>query len=94
MTTEHELTFDEYGYLHRMKTPNGRDVAIMPLMFTWAIIADIDPMGYGDRWCYHTLQDALSALRDWDGTGEPSGWHRHPNSGRRVDENGEIYICT
>ena len=45
-----------------------------------------DYSGYDDRWCYHTLYDAAEALLTWDGTGEPGGWHRHPDSGRRRPE--------
>ena len=26
---------------------------------------------------------AVAALESWDGTGEPDGWIREPNSGRR-----------
>lgn len=26
---------------------------------------------------------AVAALEDWDGTGEPTGWIREPNTGRR-----------
>ncbi|MFG7180689.1 hypothetical protein ACGYQ5_14270 [Burkholderia pseudomallei] len=62
---------------------NGRDAMIMRLMYTHAIIADLTTMYYGDRWCYHTYADAKAALTAWDGEGEPSGWHRHPDSGRR-----------
>jgi hypothetical protein len=25
----------------------------------------------------------VRALREWDGNGEPDGWMRHPDSGRR-----------
>lgn len=71
---------------------NGRTAGVHPFLFTWAIVSDFDRAGYGDRWCYHTLQDALAAFQDWDGEGEPQGWHRHPDTGRRVDENGQQYI--
>lgn len=67
-------------------------VAIMPLAFTHAIITECNEWGYGDRWCYKTYQDAKNALESWDGTGEPTGWHRHPDTGRRYDENGNLYV--
>jgi len=38
------------------------------------------------------LGDAQRALAGWDGTGEPSGWHRHPSSGRRRNAAGEEYV--
>jgi len=67
---------------------NGRMAGVVPFMFTWAIVADFDDAGYKERWCYDTLLDAIGALRDWDGDGEPVGWHRHPNSGRRRSKEG------
>ncbi|WP_139339112.1 hypothetical protein [Marinobacter lutaoensis] len=67
---------------------NGRTAGVKPFLFTWAIIADFTPSGYKERWCYHSLTDALAALNDWDGNGEPDGWHRHVNTGRRRDEHG------
>ena len=87
------LTLDWNGYVARKTTSNGREVGVMAFMWTWAIIADITEMGYEDRWCYHNLVDALHAYDNWSGEGEPTGWHRHPNSGRRIDENGVEYVC-
>lgn len=69
-------------------------VGLHPLLFTCAILSELTPWGYGDRWCYHTYEAAKAAYDAWDGTGEPTGWHRHPKSGRRFDENGkmEVYL--
>jgi hypothetical protein len=63
--------------------PNGRNAAITKLMYTCALIADVDMSGYEDRWCYETYDKAKAALDAWDGEGEPTGWHRHPDTGRR-----------
>ncbi len=35
-----------------------------------------------DTWDYETHEAGLKAM-GWDGKGEPTGWHRHPASGRR-----------
>lgn len=67
---------------------NGRLACVVPFMFTWAIVADLDYCGYSERWCYKTLVEASGALRDWTGEGEPDGWHRHPTTGRRRDDEG------
>lgn len=75
------------GYLWPTQLPNGDWAALMPLMFTVAIVTDLNLYGYGDRWCYHSLEDALTALLTWavrGAEGEPAGWHRHPKTGRRV----------
>lgn len=86
MLSEAERDFywrPEDGCSYYRAFPNGRDAMIMRMAFTHAIIADLSSGYYGDRWCYHTLADALQALYAWDGEGEPTGWHRHPDSGRR-----------
>lgn len=70
-------------YLNYKKFANGRDAAIVRLVFTVAIVADLKQWGYGDRWCYHTLEAARAALEAWDGDGEPASWCRHPSTGRR-----------
>lgn len=92
INSENFHSTDENGYLFRQKSDNGREVGIMPFIWTWAIIADIHETGYEERWCYHTLEATIAAFEAWDGVGEPEGWHRHPNTGRRRNEEGEIYI--
>lgn len=72
----------------RMGTrPDGRAVWVRAFMFTYAIILGRpDDVGtYDDRWCYGTRADAMVAAEAWlAGTeAEPSGWHRHPDTGRR-----------
>ncbi len=64
---------------------DGLYAAIKPLMFHWTlIVGEIgDTVGYADRWCYAAQGLAVKALQEWSGEGEPAGWHRHPNSGRR-----------
>jgi hypothetical protein len=74
------------GYTDYVELANGRDACIAKLIFTWALLADIDRSGYGDRWCYESYEEALVALAAWEhrgGEGEPNGWHRHPDTGRR-----------
>lgn len=76
------------GYTDYRVFPNGRDALIARLLFTYAVLADMSSFGYGDRWCFKSYADARAALDAWDGEGEPTGWHRHPSSGRRR-ENGD-----
>lgn len=85
----------DIGYFELRSLPDGRFVGIVPFMFTTAIITierQSMMLGYEDRWCYHTMADAKAALENWDGTGEPKGWHRHPKTGRRVDDDGREYV--
>lgn len=60
-------------------------VGLMDYLFTTAIIVGKmgDQTSIHDRWCYHTKEAAQAALNNWNGEGEPDGWHRHPASGRR-----------
>lgn len=66
--------------------PDGRRVWVVPFTFTAAIIiGDPDSFEYDDRWCYATELLAATHARAWSaepGT-EPTGWHRHPITGRR-----------
>lgn len=70
--------------------PDGAFACVARFMFTYAIIYDVNDWGYEDRWCYHSYEDARDALERWDGQAEPTGWHRHPSSGWRVNEDGTI----
>jgi hypothetical protein len=58
---------------------------IARFLFTHAILADMEPLGYARRWCYHDYAAAKAALDAWDGAAgtEPQGWHKDPMTGRR-----------
>jgi hypothetical protein len=76
------------GYTDVRQLPDGRYACIYPLMFTYAIVTvqDGDMATIEDRWCYYNYATARAALDDWDGTDEPSGWHKHPRTNRcRID---------
>lgn len=85
-TGSHEL-----GVTPDMVKDLGDDTYVMikPLMFHWTMIrGDFgDFFGYFDRWCYETREMAEDALDKFplnpDPSYEPSGWHRHPKTGRR-----------
>lgn len=67
-------------------SPDGRRVWILPFAFTYAIIiGPPDAWEYDDRWCYATADLALVCAGVWqaDPGTEPTGWHRHPDTGRR-----------
>lgn len=84
---------DRAIYVAFKTMPDGTLCGVHPLMFHWTLVVDIDPIGYRDRYCYATKEGAIRALQEWDGTGDPEGWHRHVNSGRRRNpETGEEWI--
>lgn len=79
------------GYTDPKLLPNGDVACIHRLMYTHAILVlDADPsvavQTYKDRWCFSDYDKAKAALDFWDGTGEPTGWHRHPATGRRREK--------
>ena len=80
----------KYKYVRLL--PDGRWAAVFPLMYTGAIIVGRvgNMISYDDRWCYLNVTAALTALDAWDGSGEPSGWHRHPATGRRRPDGDEL----
>lgn len=81
------------GYMHPKMRADGSWCGILKLIFTYALVSDINRTGYGDRWCYKSEEAARLALDEWaDSQEEPKGWHRHPASGRRIDQQGRVTI--
>ena len=91
MTLTDEIAFltwlvTDNGYANVKPIPGGRWAATEQKMFTCAIITGRmgDRVGIDDHWCYATEREARVALDAWDGLDEPTGWDRHPFSGRRI----------
>lgn len=59
-------------------------LAVVPMLFTWGLIMGRfdEPKFMTDRWCFGSFRSAVLAAAVWDGTGEPIGWIKHPNTGR------------
>ena len=81
------LASKDGGGCVEIKTISGGDIWIgySRLIFHWTLKTGIvgDYFGYEDRWCYETEDGVRNAFHAWDGTGEPTGWRRHPKTGRR-----------
>lgn len=76
------------GYLAPTPMGDGKWAALSRFAFTMAILKGsmFDDYGYEDRWCFDSWRSAVVGLADWIARGfegEPQGWHRHPDSGRR-----------
>lgn len=72
--------------------PDGRWLVLYPLLFgssrltvtrTCATLDDAIKEIIDDVWDYETCVGGLKAMGEWTGEGEPTGWNRHPASGRR-----------
>jgi hypothetical protein len=74
-----------YGVLYRRLLADGRLIDVTPLTFGRARlhIGPADDDAYTNEWCYDDPLTALVSAAIWEGEGEPSGWSRHPKSGRR-----------
>mgnify|MGYP003576196396 CR=1 FL=1 len=74
------------GYVCPKQLDDGRVIALMQFIFTVGLVVDIDERGnYAYRYCYEKASEALSALCEWDGRGDPPGnWLK--KKGRGVDE--------
>ena len=95
MTDDQLLFMGDGTYSCIKHFPDGERAWLARMVFTVAILYGVEEWGHRDRWCYHTMADAKRALDEWDGAPgtEPQGWHRHPASGRRVDEAGQEYVA-
>lgn len=74
-------------YLHIRPLGDGRAVFLLPMLLGNLRLA-IGLMGdlcFDDGWCYQFEQReaAWRAALGWNGEGEPEGWYRHPDTGRR-----------
>jgi len=76
------------GYERPFRVLNDGRVATIQVMHLClvAIVVDIHGYGHSDAFYYTSREQATRALEQWDGTGEPQGWVRHPQSGRRRDD--------
>jgi hypothetical protein len=73
------------GYLAPVKRfASGRIACLMEInSMLYAIVTDLVRGGHDNAFYYRTRDTATAALDAWDGNGEPAGWWRHPQSGRR-----------
>ena len=74
-------------YLHVRRLPDGRAIYLLPMLHdnVRVAIGDVGSLYLDDGWCYQAGQVDLAwrAALGWNGEGEPEGWYRHPDTGRR-----------
>tara|TARA_R110000868_G_scaffold217359_3_gene467438 strand:+ start:1819 stop:2088 length:270 start_codon:yes stop_codon:yes gene_type:complete len=89
MTTQQ---VEEFGFTH-VKEINGVFYAICRFIFTTGLVVGIDEIGYESRYCYLNHVDAVKALEEWDGIGDPPGnWIKQKGAGDRSNPNYEPNI--
>ncbi|KDR25535.1 hypothetical protein BG60_28075 [Caballeronia zhejiangensis] len=84
--TDHHLL--KMGYRRPFKLlDDGRIAAILTHHSRQhALAAGIHAFGHDDTFYYETYDSAASALKQWNGVGDPDGWFFHPRSGRRRED--------
>lgn len=95
MTTFDEIPAEILAEYRDIKIlPDGTVCGLHRFIYTWGLMIGLDLYGYADRYCYASLEAAQAALKAWNGDGEPTGWHRHPDTGRRRDlETGREWVA-
>jgi len=78
----------EIGYLTPRTLPNGEVGAVTQMLFTGALVGGLDRIGYKTRFCYPTISEALTALAEWSGDGDPPGnWIKQKGPVERSNPN-------
>ncbi len=86
-----EMPFSEeqmksFGYTNWRVLDNGVILAVGPMAFNnGRLFVDINSHGYEDCYCYDSLELAEQSMLEFnpEAEPEPTGWKRHPFSGRR-----------
>ena len=74
------------------RLPSGEWAGVRDLMYTSAIFIGVDPIGYSERFCYATRAEAMIALGEWSGEGDPPGdWIVQKPQGRHGPGAGKKY---
>lgn len=69
--------------LYTKHLPEGRLLVVECLLGLVGALSVGTPALIDELWLYDDLASALAVAQVWDGTDEPPGWCRHPQSGRR-----------
>lgn len=82
------MTKEIPGYVIQRRLEDGRVVAVAPMSYGKGRLILGDDLYVHDAWCYESVATAIVALDEWnpDRAEEPSGWFRHPATGRRRPE--------
>lgn len=70
------------GYTDLKEIPGRGICGIQRFMFTTGLVYGIQNKGYDGRYCYKYRWDAVNALQNWNGIGDPndSEWIKHKGS--------------
>ena len=83
------LMLEDEGYI-RLREWDGRTIGILPLMFTWGLMIDLNKVGYEFRYCFKTLQDAIPAFEAFGGYRDPEDFIIRKGFGKDYNPNDEF----
>lgn len=63
----------ELGYNNVRLLPTGQLAGLHSFMFTVGVVVGLSQLGYKVRYCYASAVEALAALNEWNGSGDPPG---------------------
>lgn len=70
------------GYTEMKEIPGAGICGLRSFIFTTGLIVGMTESGYYGRYCYANHSDALKALNEWDGKGDPAGpWIKYKGHG-------------
>lgn len=83
---------DEEWWLYKRVLPDGRVLYLWEMLGNNVRISlsrDEQDMGFHSNYCFHDMCEAWRSALGWDGEGEPEGWVRHVETGRRRPDGDE-----
>jgi hypothetical protein len=73
-------------WFHKRELADGRVLYLHPQLLgnlRIGISPNADADWFVQTYCFHDQDAAWRAALGWDGTGDPEGWYRHHQTGRR-----------
>lgn len=73
-----ETILFENGYIVTRDVPSKGLCGVAAMAYTYGLMVDCTEEGYESRYCYERREDAVQALANWTGDGDPPGpWVKH-----------------
>lgn len=82
------------GYVHLREVPGRGVCGVFRFIYTWGLCWGLDGGGYRGRYCYGGQMEAMVALEQWSGEGDPrEGWIKYKGEGGERSPVKEGDIC-
>jgi len=75
-----------HWWLYKRALDDGRVLYLQAMLgsnLRISLSRDEHDMGFHSNYCFHDTYDAWRGAIGWDGQGDPEGWVRHIETGRR-----------